>query len=198
MIRTLPAALAAVLLLVETTGAAEPAAPAANPAAETANADAAFKAVARKFRGFRMISNRPPLPETVFFTQDKQQVTLKAFQGKALLINFWATWCTPCVREMPDLNALQEELGGDAFEVVAIASGAQMGKTPEVFLKEHDLSALKLYLDPHASLMDLFGTRTLPTTLVADRQGRILGGVMGEAKWTTPAARAVLRHLIEN
>lgn len=175
------------------------AAPLAAQASETEVAvnDADFRTVAKKLRGFRMISNTPPLPDAKIFDGDFKPVSLKEFEGKALLINFWATWCTPCVQEMPDLNELQAELGGDKFQVVAIASGSQVGKNPDAFLKEYDLRALDLYLDPHASVMTMMGTKTLPTTLVVDRSGRILGGIQGKAPWASPEAKAILKHLID-
>ena len=122
---------------------------------------------------------------------------MKDFAGKALLINFWATWCTPCIREMPGLNALSRELGGEAFQVVAIASGQQTGKTPAAFLRQHQLDALDVYTDPHASLMALFETQTLPTTLLVDRAGRIRGGIIGEADWTSAEARALIAYLMD-
>ena len=164
--------------------------------AQQAGKDASFEELAREIPGFRMITNTPPVPDTPFFDAAHQRATLQDFEGKALLVNFWATWCTPCVREMPALNSLAKELGGEDFEVIAIASGQQVGKNPDAFLQEHQLDALDLYVDPHASMMTLFGTKTLPTTLVIDRSGRILGGVIGEADWNSKEARALLAHLM--
>lgn len=157
--------------------------------------DPTFEALARKIPGFRLILNKPKVPDTVFFDAKNKQTSLRKFDGNALLINFWATWCTPCVREMPALNTIAREFKDARLKVVAIASGQQVGKDPAAFLKEHELDALALYKDPHASLMTLFDTRILPTTLLADRSGRILGGVMGEADWNSKEARAVLAHL---
>ena len=165
-------------------------------AAQQAGDVQAFEDLARDVRGFRLIVNKPPVPDTPFFDAALQRISLKAFGGKALLVNFWATWCIPCVREMPALNALARDLGGDDFAVVAIASGQQVGKNPDVFLKEHQLEALALYTDPHASLMALFETKTLPTTLLVDRSGRILGGVIGETDWSSDEARALLTQLM--
>ncbi len=159
--------------------------------------DVTFESLARKMPGFRLISNKPPVPDTVFFDASNQRTSLRDFSGKALLINFWATWCTP-VRELPTLNAIAQEFKDAHFKVIAIASGQQVGKNPDAFLKEHELDALNLYKDPHASLMTLFETTTLPTTLLADGSGRILGGVIGEAKWNSKEARAVLAHLAKN
>lgn len=172
-------------------------APVGSAANEEIN-DLTFENLSRSIPGFRRIVNTPPVPETRFLNAENEAITLKSFSGKALLVNFWATWCTPCVREMPDLNKLAEEFSGEHFEVVAIASGQQVGKNPDVFLKEHDLSSLALYQDPHASLMTLFDMQTLPTTLIVDRQGRIRGGVVGAINWNSDAARAAIAHLIEN
>lgn len=158
--------------------------------------DPKFDALSRNIPGFQRILNTPPVPGTKFLNAQNEAVTLKSFAGKALLVNFWATWCTPCVREMPDLNKLSAELGGKDFEVIAIASGQQVGKNPDVFLKEHQLDALDLYQDPHASLMSLFETQTLPTTLIVDKDGRIRGGVMGAINWNSDEVKAVLAHLM--
>ena len=166
-------------------------------AAESAVQDLAFEVLADRFEGFRLIVNTPPVPDTRFFDADQRPATLKDFAGKALLVNFWATWCTPCIREMPGLNALNREFGGEAFQVVAIASGQQTGKTPEAFLRQHQLDSLALYTDPHASLMALFETQTLPTTLLVDRAGRIRGGIIGEANWNSDEARALIAHLMK-
>jgi len=160
--------------------------------------DPQFDVLSRAIPGFQRILNTPPVPETKFLDGENKAITLKEFAGKALLVNFWATWCTPCVREMPDLNKLAGEFGGDNFAVVAIASGQQVGKNPDAFLKEKGLDALGLYQDPHASLMSLFDTQTLPTTLIVDKQGRIRGGVRGAIDWNSEAARAAIAYLMEN
>lgn len=160
--------------------------------------DPEFDTLSKSIPGFQRILNTPPVPETKFLKGERQAISLQEFSGKALLVNFWATWCTPCVREMPDLNQLSKDFGGESFEVVAIASGQQVGMNPDVFLKEKGLESLALYQDPHASLMKLFDTQTLPTTLIVDKQGRIRGGVRGAIDWNTDAARAAIAHLIEN
>ena len=161
-------------------------------------ADTEFETLSKSIPGFQRILNTPPVPETKFLNGERQAISLQEFNGKALLVNFWATWCTPCVREMPDLNQLSQDFGGERFEVVAIASGQQVGMNPDAFLKEKGLDSLALYEDPHASLMKLFDTQTLPTTLIVDKQGRIRGGVRGAIDWNSEAARAAIAYLMEN
>lgn len=159
--------------------------------------DPQFDALSDAIPGFQRMLNTPSVPETKFLDAKNKAITLKAFAGKALLVNFWATWCTPCVREMPDLNKLADEFGGESFEVVAVASGRQAGKTPGVFLKENGLDALDLYHDRYSSLMSLFDTHILPTTLIVDKQGRIRGGVMGAIDWNSEPARAAIVYLMK-
>lgn len=160
------------------------------------HADEAFDELAQQIPGFRLITNAPPVPGKRFFNADNTPVSLRDFEGKALMVNFWATWCTPCVAEMPVLNDLAGEFGGENFEVVAIASGSQVGKDPKAFLIEHELSDLVLYHDPHASLMKLFETETLPTTLLVNRGGQIVGGVVGATEWDSEQARKLIATLI--
>jgi thiol-disulfide isomerase/thioredoxin len=152
--------------------------------------DPEFDALSKSIPGFQRILNTPPVPETKFLNSERQAISLQEFSGKA--------WCTPCVREMPDLNQLSQDFGGEHFEVVAIASGQQVGMNPDAFLKEKGLESLALYEDPHASLMKLFDTQTLPTTLIVDKQGRIRGGVRGAIDWNSDAARATITYLMEN
>ena len=159
-------------------------------------ADEDFAEKAHAIPGFRLILNTPPAPDTVFFNRDNRRLRLEDFRGDVVLLNFWATWCKPCIQELPGINALQTQLAGDGFQVVAVASGAQMGKTPQAFLAEHRLDALDLYHDPHATMMNSLGTKTLPSTFLIDRQGRIVGGVIGQTDWGTAAAEHAVRHLM--
>lgn len=159
-------------------------------------ADDVFAGKAHAIPGFRLVLNTPPAPDTVFFDRDNRRLSLEDFRGEVVLLNFWATWCKPCIQELPGINALQSRLGDDGFKVVAVASGAQMGKTPETFLTDHRLEALDLYNDPHATMMNSLGTKTLPSTYLIDRQGRIVGGVIGETDWGTAAAERAVSHLM--
>lgn len=154
--------------------------------------------IAHAIPGFRLIVNQPPVPDTVFFDADNDQVRLSDFKGKVVLLNFWATWCKPCIKEMPSVNALQKRLPQDEFIVVAVASGAQWGKKPERFLAEHKLDALAMYHDPHAAMMKVLELETLPSTLMIDLEGRIIGGVVGQADWDTQEAEALVRFLLNS
>ncbi|MEM1305931.1 MAG: TlpA disulfide reductase family protein, partial [Pseudomonadota bacterium] len=95
------------------------------------------------------------LPDVSFNGPDGTPVSFDAWNGRVVLVNLWATWCAPCRKEMPDLSALQQELGGDDFEVVAISLDRGAPDKPKAFLDEVGATALKIYHDPTARL----GTR---------------------------------------
>ena len=150
----------------------------------------------RGIPGFRLVTNTPPAPEVAFFDAAHTRLSLADFHGSVVLLNFWATWCKPCVAEMPELEQLQEALAEQGVRVLTVAAGNQMGKSPEAFFQEHDLDALTLHQDPHARLLAAFGSQRVPSTYLIDRDGRVLGGVVGAAThWAAPAAIAALEKL---
>ncbi|GAB6051802.1 TlpA disulfide reductase family protein [Magnetospira thiophila] len=167
-------------------------------AEEAPPVDPAFKALARQIDGFRLAVNRPPVPPVVFIRNMDEPVKLADFKGRVVVLNLWATWCPPCIKEMPDLNALQKRFAGQPLDVVAVASGSQMGKSPRKFLQENGLDALTLYADPAQKLARIFDTEILPTTLLISRDGFVLGGVVGGTDWNTEEVAATLRYLMDN
>src|SRR5690606_7861062 len=92
------------------------------------------------------------LPELRFQDGEGKDLTLADFAGKTVLLNIWATWCAPCREEMPALNALQSEMGGDAFTVVAVSIDTQGLDKPRNFLEELKIGDLGFYADPSANL----------------------------------------------
>jgi thiol-disulfide isomerase/thioredoxin len=122
---------------------------------------------------------------------------LSDFAGRVVLLNLWATWCAPCVREMPTLDRLQAELGGPDFEVVALSSDRAGAAAVEPFFRTHGLSRLGVYLDPQGEATRALGTRGLPTTVLIDREGREVGRLEGVAEWDSPEAKALIRAYID-
>jgi thiol-disulfide isomerase/thioredoxin len=132
------------------------------------------------------------LPELTFTDADGKPRALGDFQGKTVLLNLWATWCVPCRKEMPALDALQARLGGDAFEVVAVNIDTRNLDKPKTWLQEVGITELRYYADPSAKVFqDLkaigkaFG---MPTTLLVDPQGCELGALAGPAEWASEDA----------
>lgn len=123
------------------------------------------------------------VPDIVFMDRDGNERTLQDFQGRVVVLNLWATWCAPCRKEMPSLDRLQAELGGDDLEVVALA--VDRGDISKItgFYEELGLTNLTIYHDPTAKAGRTLRAPGLPTTLVIDREGNEIGRVLGDAEW---------------
>jgi thiol-disulfide isomerase/thioredoxin len=122
--------------------------------------------------------------------------SLADWRGRVVLVNLWATWCAPCVEEMPALDRIAARLGGADFDVVAIAVDRQGDAVVRPFLEKLRLSRLALYLDPSNAVVRVLGAPGLPVSVVLDREGRELGRVLGAAEWDSPAFEALLRRAI--
>lgn len=137
-----------------------------------------------------------PLPDTVGFTDAAgNPLTLKDFAGKTVVLNLWATWCPPCLNEMPALDRLQTAMGGDAFAVVAVNQDRGGAAVAGAWLADHGLG-LGVYADPQGTVARAVAAAGLPTTLVIDAQGRERARLMGEAAWDSPEMQARLRGLM--
>lgn len=136
-----------------------------------------------------------PAPDVDFTTRAGEPVRLSSFRHRLVLINLWATWCGPCVREMPSLDRLQAKLGGD-LTILAISEDRGGAKTVDPFLAKHGIKTLTAYLDPSGAVAHAFGVQGLPTSFLIDGDGRVLGSLEGAADWDSPAMMALLRHYI--
>lgn len=136
-----------------------------------------------------------PVPDTPFLDAEGREVRLADWKGKALLVNFWATWCAPCREEMPSLSALQAAEGGADFEVVTIATGRNPRPAIEKFFAENNVTGLPILLDERQTLAREMGVLGLPVSVLIDREGREVGRLIGDADWNSPAARAVVQQL---
>ena len=138
-------------------------------------------------------------PDIAFKTPDGQTKTLADFKGKTLLVNVWATWCIPCRKEMPALDALQRSQGGPDFQVVAVNVDTTRLERPAAFLKDNGIADLALYSDPSADVLQALkrqgGLLGLPTTLLIDKNGCELGRMAGPAEWASPDGQAVIGAL---
>ena len=117
-------------------------------------------------------------------------------KGKVVLLNFWATWCAPCVTELPTLDQLQGELGSAKFEVVAVSVDLRGIEKVGPFWKEKGYQNLAIHLDQRGTMMKAFGTRGLPTTFLVDHEGNVVGYLEGHADWASPEAKALMRYYI--
>lgn len=128
---------------------------------------------------------------------DGERRTLGSFSGRTILLNLWATWCEPCKREMPALDRLQAELGGDRFEVVAVNIDTRNLDRPRAWLAEAGVRRLAYYADPEARIFQAFrragDAEGMPTTLLIDGRGCRLGRLSGPAEWAGSEGSALVR-----
>ncbi len=138
---------------------------------------------------------RPPVA-TAFLDADGAETDLSAYEGKTVLVNFWATWCAPCLKEMPALDKLQQVLGGDRFAVVTIATGRNPPKMIDVFFERAAIENLPKLRDPSQELARAMSVFGLPTSMVLDGQGREIARLRGDADWASEEAVALLKAVV--
>ena len=132
----------------------------------------------------------------VFTHQDGAALTLAAFEGKFVVLNFWATWCAPCRKEMPSLNKLQTKFGGDNFKVITIATGHNPIPAIKNFFKKEDITELPILLDPKQELVKKMSIFGLPSTIILDPRGREIARLRGDAEWADENAFVIIKALI--
>ena len=144
------------------------------------------------------LRTRPqPAPALAFTGPDGQPTTLAALKGKTLLVNLWATWCAPCLKEMPALDALQKEMGGPDFAVVAINIDTRNLDKPKTWLADNRITTLPFYADPQAATFQVLRAahkvEGMPVSLIIDKAGCELGIIQGPADWASADAKALMK-----
>ncbi len=139
----------------------------------------------------------PPqeLPEGTFQTQDGTSHRLSDFKGRGMVVNLWATWCGPCVAEMPSLEALSRALAPLDIAVLPMASDRGGAGAVDAWYRQHGITALPVLLDPRGALARAFNARGIPTTIVINRANRIAARLEGAADWAAPESQALIRAL---
>lgn len=180
--RIAPLILAAVLVVGVTVGGA-----AFMVSSLTGDGATGARGAATVLAGLERGAASPVVASAPFRDETGASVTLRDFRGKIVVLNFWATWCPPCIREMPSLDTLHGMLGGDRFAVVAVSTDRRESMAAlRTFYDKHDLRHLPLYQDAGGALARSVGIDGLPTTLILDQDGRLLGTHTGYVNWLYP------------
>ncbi len=145
---------------------------------------------------FTLLDEPVPAPDARFQDGTEAAVTLADFKGRVVLLNFWATWCPPCIREMPSLDRLQAARGAEGLSVVAVSEDRGGLEVVRPFFKKLGLKHLKIYLDPSGRLAEALALEGLPTTLLIDRRGRLVGGLQGPAEWDSDDSLALMEYYL--
>ncbi|MDP3341590.1 TlpA disulfide reductase family protein [Frigidibacter sp.] len=144
-----------------------------------------------------VLADEPAAPlDAVVIDAADAEVPLSSYRGKYVLLNFWATWCPPCRAEMPALDRLQAELGGERFAVVTIATGRNPVPAIKDFFASASITHLPMLRDPKQTLARQMAVLGLPVTVILDPEGREIARMQGDAHWDGPEAKALIAALI--
>jgi len=136
------------------------------------------------------------IPEFPFQDANGKARTLKEWQGKVVLVNLWATWCAPCRKEMPSLDRLQDQLGSDKFEVVAISADKTGIEGARKFLEQIKVQKLAVFADPTVRIHSGLKAIGMPASILLDAKGREVGRLVGPAEWDSPEAKRLIQAVI--
>lgn len=157
-----------------------------------------YPPTAGEMQEFVLLEKRAPAPDVPFLDGKERDTRLSNYFGDVLLVNFWATWCAPCIEEMPSLARLADAFEGQPFRLMAISQDRGGRGVAEPFIRERlGLPNLQIFYDPKLQLGRAFGARGLPSTYLIDRKGRLIGGLEGAAEWDGPDAKALIRHVLK-
>jgi len=126
---------------------------------------------------------------------DGRRVDLKQFKGKVVLLNFWATWCSPCKEEMPSLEALHQQFKNKNFVLLAISVDYGKGKSVKEFIDKYHYT-FPVLLDPKCKVLDLFQVKGIPTTFIIDKNERMVGKAVGPRDWKSPEVISLVNLLV--
>ncbi len=166
--------------------------------ANPASADNAALEALREGDMRKLAFHSEPMPgsDVAFTHEDGSEMTLAAFEGQYVVLNFWATWCAPCRKEMPHLEALQAELGGDDLAVVTVATGRNPRAGIDAFFADIGVENLPKHTDERQNFARSLGVLGLPVTLILDPEGNEIARLQGDADWASDSAKAILTTLV--
>lgn len=141
-------------------------------------------------------ARRPRVAEITFTDAGGAPQTLSSRRGRTVLVTLWATSCAPCIKQMGELDRLQERLGRQGFEVLALAQGRDGAAGIRRFYEQQGIRNLKIHLDPDGQAARALGARGIPTSVLVDARGRVAATVEGAAAWNSPEMVAALRQVM--
>jgi thiol-disulfide isomerase/thioredoxin len=131
-----------------------------------------------------------PAPDATFKGPDGEDTSLAELSGKPMLVNLWATWCAPCVKELPTLDRLAQQ--GGPVQVIAVSQDSGPHPSVVAFLESHKIQKLDAYQDAAMSLSGGTGSEVLPTSILYDAKGKEVWRYVGDLDWTSPEAARLL------
>ena len=143
-----------------------------------------------------LLSAGSMMPDYTASTLEGKDVSLSAFRGHVVLLNFWATWCPPCVAEMPDLERLYREFKAEGLVILAVSIDVEGQKVVAPFWEKTGLTFPSL-LDPSREVATRYGAWALPTSFLINPEGEVIARIPGPREWHSDKARAVFKNLLQ-
>jgi len=137
-----------------------------------------------------------PAPDFTFPGLDGKKVSLSDYRGKVVFVNIWATWCPPCVEEMPSMQKLYQKLKGEDFEILAVSIDSKGAKIVAPFMKKYKLTFPAL-MDSLGTIKRIYKTTGVPESYIIDKDGILAKKVIGPLDWSRPDILRLFRDLIQ-
>lgn len=147
-------------------------------------------------QSIQVLESPEPVADVSFTLADGSSTSIKDYLGRGVVLNFWATWCAPCVREMPELDAIKADLAPDGIDVIAVSMDREGHSAIEKFFSNTNIQNLEAFLDPKSAAGRALGVRGLPTTLIINPQGQEVARIQGIHNYDTTETKDYLRRCI--
>ncbi len=148
--------------------------------------------------GVKRLKIEPLAPDFTLKNLDEKKINLKDYKGKVVLLNFWATWCEPCLEEMPSMQKVYNKLKDKGFVVLAVSIDEDRGeRNVRAFAKKLGLS-FPILLDPDQKVRDKYFNNSLPTSYLINAKGKLKGYIAGARDWGSDDAVALINNLLQN
>ncbi len=157
------------------------------------NAGPTCSEAAKQVVNFDPVAPPKPFTQGQFLADGQTPRTIAYYRGQGVVLNFWATWCAPCVREMPSLLRLKAKIAEQGIQVVPLSEDLKGAPVVRKFYAQHKLAGFEILLDKGGEILRASNIRGLPTTLLIDRAGKEVGRVTGPLEWDQPKAVALVR-----
>jgi peroxiredoxin len=147
--------------------------------------------------GIQAIRGTRQAPDFCLQGLNGEKVQLNALKGKIVVLNFWATWCGPCKEEMPSMEALSQHFKERNFVLLTISIDYGGPEPVKKFIEKHHYR-FSVLLDPTAKTLDLFEINKIPSTLILDQKGKMIGRVIGPRNWSSPEVFSLIDHMLND
>jgi thiol-disulfide isomerase/thioredoxin len=149
-------------------------------------------------QSIQIMESPEPVVDVSFTLADGSSRSIKDYMGRGVVLNFWATWCAPCVREMPELDAIKADLAPDGIDVIAVSMDREGHAAIEKFYSNTNIQNLEAFHDPKSAAGRALGVRGLPTTLIIDPKGQEVARIQGIHHYDTSETKDYLRRCVGN